>query len=200
MLRKRGLCNSTILKKGSFHKLPSDKQLLYAYIHNAYTTYSNVVLKNVVKLGTDICEKKQFLAPCKEQNCHETYYPFFYDNDQCKFLCKTLELPSTSDANKHRPLLLTIEDTDDKVYMMSHSHFLKRHDQYNNIYITPDRTRLEHIKHKRVIEELKRRKANGEANLMICNGSILQRQPHDPNVQATTTQQATNTQQATDSS
>ena len=62
---------------------------------------------------------------------------------------------------------------------------------------------LNALSHKRVVEELKRRKANGEANLMICNGSILQRQPR-PNVQATNTQQgtqrATNTQQDTDSS
>ena len=103
--------------------------------------------------------------------------------------------------NKHRPLLLTVEDTDDKAYMLSHSHFLKRHEQYNNIilYIVPDRTRLERIKHKRVVEELKRRRANGETNLMIRNGSILQRQPR-ANVQATTTQQTTNTQQGTDSS
>jgi len=41
---------------------------------------------------------------------------------------------------------------------------LKRHEQYNSIYIVPDRTKLERIKHKRVVEELKRRKANGEVN------------------------------------
>lgn len=97
VLRKKCLCDSTI-SKGSFHKLPSDKQLLYVYIHNAYITYSSVEFADVVKLGTDVCEEKRFLAPCKEQNCHETYYPFFFDNDQCQFLCETLELPSISDA------------------------------------------------------------------------------------------------------
>jgi len=33
---------------------------------------------------------------------------------------------------------------------------------------------LKRIKHKRVVEELKRRKANGEVSLIICNGNILQ--------------------------
>ena len=74
--------------------------------------------------------------------------------------------------NKHRPLLLTVEDVDDKTFMLSHSHFLKRHEQYNKVYLVPDRTRLERAKHKRVVDELKQRKANGETNLIIRNGII----------------------------
>ena len=54
--------------------------------------------------------------------------------------------------------------------MLSHSHFLKRHEHYNKV---SDRTRLERAKHKRVGNELKQRKANGETNLIIRNGVIL---------------------------
>jgi len=51
--------------------------------------------------------------------------------------------------NKHRPLLLTVEDLEDKIYLISHSHFLRRHDQYKSIFIPPDRTKLERLKHKK---------------------------------------------------
>jgi len=76
--------------------------------------------------------------------------------------------------NKDRPLLLTVEG---KAHMLSHSHFLKRHEQYNKVYLVPDRTRLECAKHKRVVDELKQRKVKGETNLIIRNGVISQRQP-----------------------
>ena len=45
------------------------------------------------------------------------------------------------------------------------------------VYIVPDRTKLEHTKYKRVVEELKRRKANGKTNLIIRNGVVTERQP-----------------------
>ena len=60
-------------------------------------------------------------------------------------------------ANKQRPLLLTFEDIYDQICLLSHSHFLRRYDQYNRIYFAPDRTHLEHVKHKKVVEELKQR-------------------------------------------
>ena len=40
--------------------------------------------------------------------------------------------------NKIRPLLLTLEDYDDKNYLISHSHFLKWHDDHNKVFIVPD--------------------------------------------------------------
>ena len=58
-------------------------------------------------------------------------------------------------ANKHRPMLLTFEDVGDNIYLLSQSHFLKCHEQYNKVYLVPDRTKLERTKHKRVVEELK---------------------------------------------
>ena len=85
---------------------------------------------------------------------------------------------------------LTFEDVGDKIYLLSHSHFLKHHEQYNKVYLVPDRTKLERTKHKRVVEELKRRKANGETNLLIHNGVITERQPRLTKNAQTDTQQA----------
>ena len=57
--------------------------------------------------------------------------------------------------NKQRPLLLTLENIDDKNYLLSHSHFLRK----SEIYIAPDRTKLERAKHKKLVEELKERRS-----------------------------------------
>jgi len=54
---------------------------------------------------------------------------------------------------------------------------LHRHDQFNNIYLAPDRTNFEQVKHK-AVEELKQRRKNGETNLIIRNGNVIPRQPH----------------------
>ena len=80
--------------------------------------------------------------------------------------------------NKIRPLLLTLEDYDDKNYLISHSHFLKCHDDHNKVFIVPDRSKLERIKHKKAVDELRQRRAKGETALMIRNGVVVRRQPH----------------------
>jgi len=79
--------------------------------------------------------------------------------------------------NKHRPLLLSIDDLDVKASIVSRSHLLRQHDRYKSVFIVPDRTKLEREKHKRVVEELKRRRTNGEKGLIIRNGHIVIRQP-----------------------
>ena len=78
-------------------------------------------------------------------------------------------------TNKHRPLLLTVEDID-KNYLISHSHFLRRHDQYNKVFIVPDRTKLERNMHKKAVDELRQRNAKGETGLLIRDGVVLKRQ------------------------
>ena len=78
-------------------------------------------------------------------------------------------------SNKQRPLLLTLEDIDDKIYLLAHSHFLRKNEQYNEIYIAPDRTKLERVKHKKAVDELKQRRAKGESGLVIRNGIVTSR-------------------------
>jgi len=77
--------------------------------------------------------------------------------------------------NKIRPLLLVLEDFDDKNFLISHSHFLKRHDDYNRVFIVPDRSKIERLKHKQAIDELKQRRAKGETALVIRNGVVVKR-------------------------
>ena len=45
------------------------------------------------------------------------------------------------------------------------------------MYIVPDRTKLEHTKHNKVVEELRQRRAKGETGLTIHNGIVITRQP-----------------------
>ena len=43
------------------------------------------------------------------------------------------------------------------------------------VYFSPDSTKFERVKYKKLVDELKRRKANGETNLMILNNAIVNR-------------------------
>ena len=88
-------------------------------------------------------------------------------------ILKAVRLGSKN-TNKHRPLLLTIEELDDKNYLISYSHFLRHHEQYKSIFIAPDRTKLERIKHKKAVDELRQRRAKGETGLIIRNDVVLQ--------------------------
>jgi len=48
----------------------------------------------------------------------------------------------------------------------------------NKIFIVaiPDRSKLEHLNHKKVVDELKQSGAKGETGLLIHNGVIIKRQ------------------------
>ena len=73
--------------------------------------------------------------------------------------------------DKTRPLLTCLESQQDALYMISHASYLRRHEEYNNIYIAPDMTKYQ--RHKQLVDELKHRKSNGENNLVIRNGEII---------------------------
>ena len=83
--------------------------------------------------------------------------------------------------NKHRPLLLSLEDVDDKEFITARSYFLRRHEGFNNVYISADMTKYQRAKHKQLVEELKRRKAANEPNLTIRNGVIGTKRPYHSN-------------------
>ena len=57
--------------------------------------------------------------------------------------------------------------------ILSFSGKLQKFDKYKNVYVAPDRTKFEREKHYKLVEELKRRRSNGEQNIVICNGSII---------------------------
>jgi len=49
------------------------------------------------------------------------------------------------------------------------------------MYIVPDRTKLEHTKNKKAVDELRQRRAKGEPGLIICNGIVTVRQARPSN-------------------
>jgi len=77
---------------------------------------------------------------------------------------------------------MIFEDIDDKSYLISCSHFLWQHAQYSKVYIVSNRTKLEHTRHKKAVDELRLRRAKGESGLIICNGIVTVRQVRPSNI------------------
>ena len=55
----------------------------------------------------------------------------------------------------------------------NHNHYLRRHSEYKDVYITTDMTKYQRDKHRKLVQELKQRRGNGEKGLMILNGEIV---------------------------
>ena len=79
--------------------------------------------------------------------------------------------------DKCRPLLVGVEDLSHKTTVLSHAPSLWHHTQYKDIYIAPDLTKFQRKKNRKLVNELKCRKANGENNLVILNDTIVSRKP-----------------------
>ena len=76
---------------------------------------------------------------------------------------------------KHRPLLIKLRSESDKLAILSQASHLTFHEQHKRVFISHDMTQSEHVKHKALVQELHSRRAKGERNLMIRNGSIIVR-------------------------
>ena len=92
---------------------------------------------------------------------------------------KFFRLGRKSDS-KARPLLICLTSEGEKLTLLSRAPKLRFHDQYRNVYIAPDMTRFQRTKHKKLVDELKRRKQQGEENLIIRNGLIMKRPRTQP--------------------
>jgi len=73
----------------------------------------------------------------------------------------------------HRPLLLCFQHEEDKVTVLSRSHQLHNKESYKNVFIAPDRTKIQREKHNNLVLELKNRCSKGEKDLVIRNGAII---------------------------
>ena len=87
--------------------------------------------------------------------------------------------------NKHRPLLLGFEHYEDKGLLFCRTHLLQHNDQYNDVFIVPDRTKFEREKHKKLVVKLKERQTKGESGLIIQNSAVVARPSH-PDKQSST--------------
>ena len=75
--------------------------------------------------------------------------------------------------DKPRPLLVCLSDESDKIEILSRTGMLRKQEQYSKVHIAPDRTKFEHQKHHKLVEEMKSRRQSDEKNLTIWNGSIV---------------------------
>jgi hypothetical protein len=63
----------------------------------------------------------------------------------------------------------------DKFRILKACKELKKRQEYKNVFINPDRTPLEQAIDKRLRHELKERRENGEDNLVIYRGKVINR-------------------------
>ena len=75
-------------------------------------------------------------------------------------------------SERPRTLVLTLDSLDKKVQVLESAHKLSR-TEWRNVYIAPDRTQKEREVHKKLREELKRRKQEGEEDIIIRKGKII---------------------------
>ena len=74
-------------------------------------------------------------------------------------ITKSLQLGKKSE-DKIRPLLICLNSQQNAGYITSHALYLRRHEEYDNIYIAPDMTKYQRHKHKQLVDELKRRRSS----------------------------------------
>ena len=77
---------------------------------------------------------------------------------------------------KPRPLLITVKDIEKRQALLINGKNLRSSTTYfKDVYISPDYTPKEREQNKKLVEELRYRRNNGEDNLMIRLGKLIQR-------------------------
>ena len=76
-------------------------------------------------------------------------------------------------SEKPRTLVLTLDDMGTKVQILEKAYKLSHSSKWRRIYIAPDRTLKEREEHKKLRDELKRRKEEGEGNITIRKGKVV---------------------------
>ena len=62
--------------------------------------------------------------------------------------------------------MVCFETAEDKNIVVLRSYLLHHHDQFQKVFVAPDRTQIEREKHKRLITELKKRRSEFEHGLI----------------------------------
>ena len=68
------------------------------------------------------------------------------------------------DRKKQDPFLVCLESEDAKLTLLSRAPKLRFHTQYKSTFIAPDMTRFQRVKHKKLVDELRKRRQQGEQN------------------------------------
>ena len=77
-------------------------------------------------------------------------------------------------SEKPRPLLLSFAQETTKREILSNARILRRSTKWSNVFISPDLTLKERQANREIRAEMKRRRENGEQNLIIKRGKIVQ--------------------------
>jgi len=88
---------------------------------------------------------------------------------------KILRMGKKNENNKHRPALVVFKHETNKSFLNSAK--LRQHNAYKTMYFSPDRTKFERVKYRKLVDELKQRKQNGETKLIIRNNTIINKRP-----------------------
>ena len=87
----------------------------------------------------------------------------------------------TEDSKKPRPLIIKFSSVDMKNEITKLKNIVYNDEKgEHKLFITPDRTRKEQAEYKELVLKLRERKLNGEQNIGIRNGKIVQLQPFRP--------------------
>ena len=78
-------------------------------------------------------------------------------------------------SERPRPLILTLNNLDTKTEILEGAYKLSHTPEWRNIYVAPDRTPKEREEHKMLRDELKRRRQEGEENIVIRKGKIVKK-------------------------
>ena len=132
----------------------------------------NIIVYNLPEKTERVADKVKFTEMCKEITDVELK------------ITKTFRLGKRVES-KHRPLLVGLETEDDKACLLSVAPRLRLSTEFKQVFIALDMTKLERERHKKVVEELKRR-SNGESGIFIRNGNIVQRRSHPKTMQHST--------------
>ena len=119
---------------------------------------NNLIIYNLPEKSDHELDKKLFAELCKT---------IFSD----EFAVSKIFRLGKRNENKIRPLLVVLKNEMDKSFLLANSAKLRQHDSCKTVYFSPDRTKFERLKYKKLVEELKQRKAN----LIICNNAIVNR-------------------------
>ena len=120
----------------------------------------NVIVFNLKESTTADADKDSFIELCRTGLKLEVMVTKFFRLGKAA-------------PDKIRPLLITTATVDSKLSILKSAYQLRSIDQYNNVYISPDRSRQERESFRKLRAELKQRKDGGEPNLIIRNGKIV---------------------------
>ena len=108
------------------------------------------------------------------------------DKDVCESILKEINITIADDVivhrigragheNRPRPLKLNCKSIEQKIMILRKARELRSHQKYRDVFINPDRTQMQRAIHKKLREELNRRRSNGEDVVIFRDRVVVRR-------------------------